>query len=334
MYLCIIKYNRSTPIMEILDEAAMSKLVDIGALVSHLERAFAGPLEAPPRAHIDLPGVDPSTLLLMPAWRSGRSLGVKIVTVDPARGRRGQHAVNGVYVLLDAATGEPAAVLGARTLTATRTAAVAALASSYLARPDAKTLLMAGTGTLAPFLIRGHAAVRPIQRVLLWGRDRNKAAALATGLAAELPRLRFTVAEDLAGATRSADIISCATASPEPYLPSEAVQPGAHVDLVGSFKPTMKEIAPALVARAHVFVDEMDALNESGDLIPALESGVLQVSSVCDLRTLVGHPECRHRDPAAITIFKAVGMAVADLAAAEFFLDCATAKPCLPRGSA
>jgi ornithine cyclodeaminase len=269
----------------------------------------------------------------MPAWRSGRSLGVKIVTVDPARGRRGQHAVNGAYVLLDAATGDPTALLGARTLTAARTAAVAALASSYLARPDAETLLMAGTGTLAPFLIRGHTAVRPIRRVLLWGRDRSKAAALAAVLAAELPQLGFTVVEDLGGALRSADIICCATASPEPYLPSEAVQPGAHVDLVGSFKPTMKEIAPALVARAHVFVDEMEALNESGDLIPALESGVLVRSTVCDLRTLVRHPERRRRDAAAITIFKAVGMAVADLASAEFFLDRASTKSCLPSGS-
>jgi len=315
--------------MKILDEAAMSTLVDIGALVPHLERAFAGPLEAPPRAHIDLPGVDASTLLLMPAWRTGGNVGVKIVTVDPARSGRGHHAVNGVYVLLDADTGEPAALLGARTLTATRTAAVAALATSYLARPDAETLLMAGTGTLAPFLIRGHAAVRLIHRVLLWGRDGNKAAGLAGRLAAELPHLVFTVAEDLVDAVRSANIISCATASLEPYLPTEAVQPGTHVDLVGSFKPTMKEIAPALVTRAQVFVDKMDALNESGDLIPALESGALQVSSVCDLRTLLRHPERRRRDPNAITMFKAVGMAEADLASAEFFLDRATPKSSL-----
>ena len=311
--------------MLILDEAAMSGLVAIHALVPRLEEALGEGADAPPRTHIDVPGVDPSTLLLMPAWRSGRGLGVKIVTVDPARGRRGQHTVNGVYVLLDAATGEPAAVLGARTLTATRTASVAALASSYLARPDADTLLMAGTGTLAPFLIRGHAAVRPIRHVLLWGRDRVKTSSLAARLTDELPELRFTIAEDLVAAVHSADIISCATPSTTPYLPGEAVRPGTHVDLVGSFKPAMREVSPELVARASVFVDTMDALNESGDLIPAIEAGMLQPSSVCDLSELIRHPERRRRDAAAITIFKAVGMAIADLAAAEFFLERASA---------
>lgn len=319
--------------MKILDEAAISRLVDIAVLVDHLKHALAGPLEAPPRAHIDLPGETQSTLLIMPAWRHSRSLGVKIVTVDSVRSRRGHYAVNGIYVLLDATTSDPVAVLGARTLTAARTAAIAALASSYLARLNAETLLTAGTGTLIPYLIRAHAAVRPIRRVLLWGRDESKAARLVAQLSVELPQLQFTVAHDLSAAAASADIISCATASSEPLLPSEAIQPGTHVDLVGSFKPDMKEIAPALVSRARVYVDQMNALNESGDLIPALETGLLQRSQVCDLRTLITHPECRRHDAETITIFKAVGMAVADLASAEFFLDRSSAISTSPGGS-
>jgi ornithine cyclodeaminase len=311
--------------MQILDEAALSRMVAIDLLIPRLEEALRGGADAPPRVHIDVLGGEPSTLLLMPAWRSARRLGVKIVTVDPTRSHRGQHTVNGLYVLLDASTGEPNAVLGARTLTATRTASVAALASSYLARADAGTLLMAGTGTLAPFLIRGHAAVRPIRHVLLWGRDRGNAAALAARLSNELPELRFTIADDLVAAVQSADIISCATPSLSPYLPGETVRPGTHVDLVGSFKPTMREVSPDLVARASVFVDTMEALSQSGDLIPAIEAGVLQPSSVCALSQLVRDPGLRRRDPAAITIFKAVGMAVADLAAAEFFLERASA---------
>jgi ornithine cyclodeaminase len=269
----------------------------------------------------------------MPAWRQSQSLGVKIVTVDSARSRYGHFAVNGIYVLLNAITSDPLAVLGARTLTAARTAAIAALASSYLARHNAETLLTAGTGTLIPYLIRAHAAVRPIRRVLLWGRDERKVTRLAAQMSVDLPQLQFTVAQDLSAAAASADIISCATASSEPLLPSEAIQPGTHVDLVGSFKPNMKEIAPALVSRARVYVDQMNALNESGDLIPALETGLLQRSHVCDLRTLITHPDYRRHDPETITIFKAVGMAVADLASAEFFLDRSSARSTSPGGS-
>ena len=307
--------------MKILDEAAIGRLLDVAALVDHLRHELTGPLEAPPRAHIELPGEAKSTLLIMPAWRQSRSLGVKIVTVDSARSHRGHYAVNGIYVLLDAATSDPVAVFGARTLTGARTAAIAALACSYLARPEAETLLTVGTGALIPYLARAHASVRPIRQVLLWGRDESKAERLAAQLRIELPHLQFSAASDLSSAAASADIISCATASSEPLLPSEAIQPGTHVDLIGSFKPGMKEIAPTLVSRACVYVDQKNALSESGDLIPALEAGLLEPSQVCDLRTLITQPECGRRDPETITIFKAVGMAVADLASAEFFLD-------------
>src|SRR5207237_5414083 len=138
--------------------------------------------EVPPRHHHAIASstdAAPGTLLLMPAWQAGGSLGIKLVTVFPDNLRRSLPSVQGSYLLLDATTGVPLALLDGTALTLRRTAAASALAADFLARRDSAVHLMVGTGALAPHLVAAHAAARPIFQTLIWGRNPQKAAALA-----------------------------------------------------------------------------------------------------------------------------------------------------------
>src|SRR5262249_20786676 len=157
-----------------------------------------------------------ATLLLMPAWRSGRFIGVKSVTVFPDNATRGLASVMGVYLLLDGENGMPLAVIDATSLTLRRTAAASALAADYLARRDAKHLLRVGPGALAPHLVGAHATVRALQRVSVWGRNEAKAQALAERLRAD--GIAADAVNDLARAVERADIVSCATLASAPLV--------------------------------------------------------------------------------------------------------------------
>ena len=184
-------------------------------------------------------------LLLMPAW-DGDSIGVKIVTVFPANRARGLASVSALYLLLDGATGHPLALIDGEALTLRRTAAASALAATYLARQNSKRLLVVGTGALAPYMAAAHCAVRPIERVLVWGRSVAHARATAARLGAD--SLPAEVCADLAAGLAAADIVTCATTAREPMVRGALVRPGTHVDLVGAFTPEMRESDDELVA--------------------------------------------------------------------------------------
>jgi ornithine cyclodeaminase len=184
---------------------------------------------------------------------------------------------------------------------------------------DATTLLMVGTGALAPHLVRAHLAVRALERVLIWGRSKEKAAVLARSLA-DLP-LDVHAVEDLAEAVALADIISCATLSRTPLICGEKVRPGTHVDLVGSFTADMREGDDALMSAAQIFVDTRQAFSESGDLIAPVTAGLIEEADVLDLGALLAQPSKGRSSDSAITVFKSVGTALSDLAAAEYFVN-------------
>ena len=158
-------------------------------LIQHLKRSFSGSdVWVPQRHHHDFPNPithKDSTLLLMPAWNPGKDAGVKIVTVSPENGRFNLPSINGTYIYFDAANGTLKAILEAKSLTAKRTAATSALASSYLSKADSSSLLMIGTGALATNLIKAHASVRPIKNVYVWGRDFKKAQTICAQLSNE-----------------------------------------------------------------------------------------------------------------------------------------------------
>ena len=235
--------------------------LDYRSLVDALREAFAIGATAPVRTSHAITA-EGDRLLLMPAWGGG-GLGVKIVTVFPRNRERGVPSVAALYVLMDGATGHPMALIDGEALTLRRTAAASALASTYLSRADARCLLLVGTGALAPYMAAAHCAVRPVERVLVWGRSHERALrTVATLVDQDLPAEPVA---DLASAVAGADIVSCATTSREPIVRGAWLRPGTHVDLVGAFTREMRESDDELITRAEIFVDTFaGALVEAG----------------------------------------------------------------------
>jgi len=305
--------------MRILSAADVEGALDWDSLVERLRRAFRRGAEVPVRHHHEIanPGGPEGTLLLMPAWQAGLHIGIKVVTIFPDNDAQGLPSVMGAYLLLDGKTGAPIALIDGPMLTVKRTAAASALASSYLSRPDCERFLMIGTGSLAPYLIMAHASVRPICNVLIWGRSPDKAARLAKRL--DRPDFRVAATDDLEAAVRGAHVISCATLSKDPLVRGDWLQPGQHLDLVGAFRPDMRESDDTAIRRARVFVDTRDgALAEAGDIVQPIESGLLDPDDVAgDLFDLTRGERAGRRFYDQITLFKSVGTALEDLAAAE-----------------
>jgi ornithine cyclodeaminase/alanine dehydrogenase-like protein (mu-crystallin family) len=305
--------------MRFVGAAEIDALLDYTSLVNALREAFASEVVAPVRHHHEIarPGAD-AVLILMPAWHAAPSgyIGVKAVSVFPDNASRAKPSVMGTYLLMAGDSGEPLAAFDGKTLTLWRTAAASALAASYLARTDATRLTMVGAGALAPRIIAAHAAIRPIREVTIWNRTPETARRLAASL--DRPGLSVMATEDLKAAVRGADIVSAATLSAEPLVRGAWLKPGAHVDLVGAYNPLMRESDDEAIRRSRVFVDTRGgALKEAGDIVQALTAGVLRetdmagdLSDLCD-----GRVEGR-RSTDEITLFKSVGTAIEDLAAA------------------
>ncbi len=303
--------------MRVVDAGETERALSFATLIPALREMFVGGCVVPPR-HQHRIALDPepnATLLLMPAWKSHDALGVKIINVFPGNNKKGLPSLYSLYCLFDAEHGTPIALLDGNVITARRTAAVSALAASYLARSDAASLLVVGAGRIASLLPEAYREVRAIHRVTVW----NPTPAAAQALVDRLRALDFdaSVAPDLEAAVRAADIVTCATLTTRPLVLGGWLHPGVHLDLIGSFTPEMRETDDAAIRRASVFVDTETALAESGDLLQPLQSGAFvagrlagTLSDLCAGR----HPGRKH--PQELTLFKAVGTAMSDLAAA------------------
>ena len=287
------------------------------ALIEAIALGFAAPHRAPDR-HIHelaVPGAPDATALLMPAWIAGEVYGVKLANIFPGNGAAGLPAVHALYVVFDGRTGAPRATIDGGALTVRRTAATSALAARHLSRPDSRRLLMIGAGRLAPMLIAAHRTVRPITEVVVWARDRGKAARLAGAVGG-------SVADDLDAAVAATDIVSVATLSHEPLVRGAALRAGSHVDLVGAFSPRMRESDGDAISRSSVFIDtEGGARAEAGDLIQAAAESHFAWDDVrADLTALIEGRHPGRTTAEEITLFKSVGAAIEDLAAARLVL--------------
>jgi ornithine cyclodeaminase len=262
-------------------------------------------------------------LLLMPAWRPGGRLCVKIASVYPDNSAARLAPVQALVLLADSTTGAALALPDGKELTLRRTAAASALAARYLASPGAAELLMVGTGALAPHLVAAHCEVRPIRNVQVWGRTPERARACADVLASRLPGVGVSVASDVEAAARSADIVSCATTTTEPIIRGRWLKVGAHLDLVGAYLPETREADSDAIARGRLFVDTYEgAQQEAGDILIPMQEGRITFDHVRgDLRALVEKRVAARSAPDEITIFKSVGCALEDLAAAELALE-------------
>ncbi|MFK8010040.1 MAG: ornithine cyclodeaminase family protein [Saprospiraceae bacterium] len=304
--------------------------LDYSILIEALRKAFQEKYIVPTRHHHNYQnskeGVD-STLLLMPAWQVGKYLGVKMVTVSPKNGKYNLPSIHGVYTLFDAEKGMPLAQINATTLTAQRTAAASALASSFLSKKNSKTLLMVGTGALAPELIRAHTSVREIKTVYVWGRNLEKAITVSKIITRHLQSSKKTKFEifpikNIEEGIEKADIISCATLSSTPLIFGKKLKVGQHLDLVGAYRPEMRETDDEVILKSSIFIDTYDGMHESGDIAIPIEKGILKKENICgDLFELCRGEKTGRKNENEITFFKSVGHALEDLAAAKLIYE-------------
>lgn len=309
--------------MEVIDAAETARRLPFDRLIPALRQRFVEGCEAPARQVLTLddPGGGPGmTSLVMPAWVPGRCYGVKCINIAPGNAARGLPGLHASYLLHDAVTGVPLALIDGDVLTARRTAATSALAADALARDDARHLLVIGAGRIAALLPSAYACVRPdLQRISLWARDGAKAQALAGELARQ--GLPVQPVNDLAATAAQADIISCATLATTPVVQGAWLASGSHLDLIGSFTPAMREADDACLAGARVVTDTLEALVKSGEFIGPLARGVLQRDAISALDDVLRGQASGRRGARERTVFKSVGHALEDLAAAMLVRD-------------
>ena len=291
------------------DAAATRARLPLPALVDALRAMFSAGCTVPAR-HVHTVGE--GTVLIMPAWREGAFLGIKTVNVFAGNAACGLPALHSIYTLFDARTGQPLAQMGGDEITTRRTVAASALAASFLARSDARRLLVVGAGRVAGLLPEAMRSVRPgLDDVTVWSRRPEQALKLAQVVGGR-------AVSDLEAAVRNADIVSCATLAGEPLVRGAWLQPGTHLDLIGSFTPAMREADGAAVQRARVFVDTAEALAKSGDLLQAIAEGAFDAAMLQGTLAALCRSEVQgRRDAEEVTLFKSVGTALEDLAAAE-----------------
>ena len=309
--------------MEYIDGEKIEASLQYSALIPAIEKGFCSDIQVPMRHHHDYYNPveqNESSLLLMPAWNPGQALGIKCVTVSPSNAKYDLPSINGVYILYDAVKGLPKALLDAKSLTKIRTAATSALASSYLSRVDSKSLLVVGTGALAPELIKAHSEVRSFESVFIWGRDPQKALGVAESLR---DSIEVNVVEDLDAQVSQSDVISCATLSTSPLIKGHYLKKGTHVDLVGAYRKDMREADDEVISRSSLFVDSIEtAPKETGDLVIPLEEGLISLQDIkADLFELSTGKKSGRSNDEEITCFKSVGHALEDLVAAQMVLN-------------
>lgn len=259
--------------------------------------------------------VQQGSLLTMPCADQEGWFGVKQVAVMPENPQRDKPSVQAWYTLLDP-TGTPALACSATFLTKFRTSAVSALAAKYLALPEAKTLLVVGTGSLAPWMAEAHSQVRHYEKILVWGRDEQKAQHTAEEIAQRCS-VALEAIDRLSEGIKQADVITVATTSRRPIIQGQYLRAGQHIDIVGAFIPEMIEVDAETVKRSTVFVDDLQACKlEAGDLIQAQASGWTFDNVKADLAKVVSEKVTR----AEMSLFKSVGLALEDLVVAKLLV--------------
>jgi ornithine cyclodeaminase/alanine dehydrogenase-like protein (mu-crystallin family) len=303
--------------MHVIDATTIAQALPFEQLIPALRQLFAQGCEVPARQILPIttPGGEVLTTMIMPAWLTGKFYGVKVINMSPANAARGLPGLHASYLLHDAVTGVPLCVMDGDELTLRRTAAASALAASYLARKDATHLLVVGAGRVAALLPQAYRAVRDVQRVTVWARRDDEAQRLAQLWQSQ--GFEAQAVQDLQAAVKAADIISCATLATSPVVHGDWLQAGSHLDLIGSFTPAMREADDVCFTHAALFVDTPEALKKSGDLLEPLQRGVITPDDVrADLAALCrGHVLGRETEQER-TVFKSVGTALEDLAAA------------------
>jgi ornithine cyclodeaminase len=304
--------------LRVLSADDVTRLLPMRECIEVMERALAafarGEVVQPVRV-VTRTADESGILALMPAHVGGIGLGFKAVSVFHDNVSRGMPSHMAMIALHDPQTGAPVALMDGTRITEIRTAAVSAVATRHLSRTDASVLAIVGTGVQARAHARAIACVRDLSEVRIVGRRPDAARALAAELVDELPTRAFP---DVASALRGADIVVTATASPTPVFKASAIAPGTHINAVGAFTPTTRELPAATVASARLFVDDrIAALSEAGDILLAIADGAIDESHVAGTlgEVVIGQLDGR-TDASQITVFESLGLGLEDVAAA------------------
>jgi 1-pyrroline-2-carboxylate reductase [NAD(P)H] len=314
--------------VRIIEAEEVGLALDFPTLVDALEAGFQQEYGMPPRQVFQLAGPASSShdgFALLPAWND-KVIGVKVFTYFPTNEAAGYPSLHSKILMFDRKHGIPLALVDGTSVTYWRTAAVSALASRFLSRPESTDMLLLGTGRLAAFLVAAHLSVRDLKRVFLWGRDGAKVAALHARLQAAHPGVDFIGVQDLERQAGAADIIVSATGAAEPLLHGAWITPGCHVDLLGNHTPGRRECDSGLVARSAVYVDSKDnVLREAGELLIPISEGVFSADAIAgELKDLCRGTAKGRVEADQITLFKSVGTALSDLIAAQLVLEKST----------
>lgn len=303
--------------MRTFDAATTRELLPFDRLIDALRDMFVDGCIVPQRhVHSIGPSDAPlGTVLIMPAWRDGRYLGIKTVNVFPGNASRQLPGLFSTYTLYDATTGAPLAQIDGDEITSRRTAAASALAASRLAPPDCSRMLVIGAGRVGRLIPAAYRVVLPIEEVWVWDRSPSQVSTMTEELRAQ--GLSARAVTDLPEATSRAQIVSCATLATAPVVSGAWLNPVGHLDLIGSFTPQMREADDACFSGARIFVDTEEALQKSGDLLDPIARGVFSSADVCGtLADLCRGTAAGRISPDERTVFKSVGTALEDLAAA------------------
>jgi ornithine cyclodeaminase/alanine dehydrogenase-like protein (mu-crystallin family) len=310
----------------ILNGREVEALLPMQKCIELMEDALAslarGEVILPLRPVLRIPDT-PNVFAMMPAYSGAlRAIGTKLITVYPGNHGTELDSHQGAVLLIDGERGSLLAMMDAAAITAIRTAAVSAVATKLLAKRDARTLVILGSGVQARSHIDAMLAARPFTRVLVWSRNDDHAQALQSEASAR-HGIEIGIVTDLAAAVRQADVVCTVTAAREPVLRGGWLKPGAHINAVGASIPTARELDTNAVARSRVFVDRREsALNEAGDvLIPMREGAITADHLVAEVGELLTGAAHGRRNDTEITLFKSLGLAIEDLASAHYLHD-------------
>ncbi len=312
----------STETLPFLSAELIRAAVPMADMLDAVERAFrdvaAGTDRSPLRTHVAL---DAGDLLLMPGVRQGGAgFTVKLVTVVAGNAARGLPTVQAVVVWFDSGTGRPMALIDGPTLTAMRTGAASGVATRLLARPAASVAAVIGAGAQGEWQVRAVLAARPVSRVLVFAPSPARRDEFVRRMAAEVDA-DVVAAASAEEAVRAADIVCCATTASEPVFDAAWLRPGAHVNGVGAYRLDMIELPTEAFSRAAlVAVDSREAaMTEAGDVVAAVERGAVEADALVEIGS-VPRSWADGRPEDAITVFKSVGLAIQDVAAAELIV--------------
>lgn len=308
--------------IRILNKSDLAKVLSMKETIAAMRECFLELQEQqvtmPQRTVINIPKEE-ATALFMPALLSRKNqLGIKVVSVFPKNMNNKLPAINGAVLLLDSHTGEPKAFIDAGLLTALRTGAVSGLATDLVAANNATHLALIGAGVQAKTQLEAVLCVRNIDTVTVYSRNINHAQQFAKDIQNTHPKLKIRIEQTVARAVTDAEIICTATNSTEPFLFMRDLKDGCHINAIGSHSALMQEIDLSIVRKAHNIVDQKSAaIAEAGELINALQQDAIKSKDLIELGALIVHPSEQESLKSKLTLFKSVGLAIQDLAAAE-----------------